>query len=165
MPDKPPTPPPLPSKLGHRHNCEEQSLSPYLEKPASVPCDGHWHPIEATKSTVHDREPIYYFFYGTLMCPVILKGVLDTDADPELREAKVVNYPLASCGQYRALINGEPGEEVLGCAVEVQSPEYEFKLAYYEGNAYKLAPCLIHFGDGKEPPKARLLCRPGIPTL
>ncbi|KAH6983433.1 hypothetical protein BKA56DRAFT_583695 [Ilyonectria sp. MPI-CAGE-AT-0026] len=149
MPSQPPTPPPLPPQPD-RHRKREQLPSPYLAKLASAPDDWLSQPIEVAEPTPYKYESIYYFFYGTLMRPDIIKGVLDLDADPVLREAKVVGYSLSSWGQYKALVDGESGEEVLGCAFEVQSPEHEFKLAYYEGNAYELAPCLIQFADGKE---------------
>lgn len=58
---------------------------------------------------------------------------------------------MSSWGQYKALIDGDTDQEVVGCGFEVQSPEQEFKLAYYETSAYELAPYLIYFTDGREP--------------
>ncbi|KAI0128105.1 hypothetical protein F4776DRAFT_196304 [Hypoxylon sp. NC0597] len=51
----------------------------------------------------------------------------------------------------RLLTTSEPGQEVAGMAYEVNSPEHQYKLAYYETNAYELAPCLVDFTDGKQP--------------
>ncbi|KAK4235389.1 hypothetical protein C8A03DRAFT_17871 [Achaetomium macrosporum] len=59
-----------------------------------------------------------------------------------------VDEPAAS-----AEFQGDPGAVVTGCACMVQSVEEEFKLAYYETNAYDLALCEIHFTNalsGKE---------------
>ncbi|RYO94928.1 hypothetical protein DL766_001231 [Monosporascus sp. MC13-8B] len=70
-----------------------------------------------------------------------------------MRPAKIEGYSLTKWGDYKALIGGEPGEEVHGMAYEVCSPEHEFNLAYYETNAYDLAPCLRQFTDGAEPKK------------
>ncbi|KAI0006947.1 hypothetical protein F4779DRAFT_620117 [Xylariaceae sp. FL0662B] len=83
--------------------------------------------------------------------PETLKHVLDIDQEPVLRPAKIVGYALSSWGQYPALIDGDTGTEVSGYAYEVQTPEHENKLAYYETNAYKLHPCQIDFSDEKEP--------------
>lgn len=102
-------------------------------------------------STPASYHPIFYFFYGTLTKPETLKHVLDIDQEPVLRPAKVVGYGLSAWGQYPALIDGDTGAEVQGYAYEVQSVEHEYKLAYYETNAYKLRPCMIRFTDGQEP--------------
>lgn len=93
-------------------------------------------------------KPIHYFFYGTLMKHNILKKVLGLEAEPVLRPAKVYGYELANWGQYKALIDGQQGTEVTGAAYLVESADHEHKLAYYETNAYVLAPCKIHFTDG-----------------
>ncbi|KAI1455953.1 hypothetical protein F4805DRAFT_434042 [Annulohypoxylon moriforme] len=95
--------------------------------------------------------PTIYFFYGTLTQPDVLKRVLDLDHDPPIRPAKIIGYSLTKWGDYKALIDGESGEEVAGVAYEVRSPEHEYKLAYYETNAYKLVPCLIEFTDERRP--------------
>ena len=95
-------------------------------------------------------EPHYYFFYGTLANPSILKGVLNLpeSSDPVLHPAKVYGYELTNWGQYKALVDGEPGAVVEGHGYFVESAEHEYKLAYYETNAYTLAPCNLYFIDG-----------------
>ncbi|KAF4996808.1 hypothetical protein FGRMN_4284 [Fusarium graminum] len=149
-PSAPPVPPPLPPSRSNPRQ-KEPRPSGFLAKLESAPED--W---VASIPMVADAEPyrykpLYYFFYGTLANTDMLKGVLDLSDEPELRQAKIVGYSLTSWGQCKALIDGKPGEEVLGYAYEVQSPEHEYKLAYYETNAYELAPCLIQFTDGNEP--------------
>ncbi|KAM0346137.1 hypothetical protein ACHAPU_005908 [Fusarium lateritium] len=139
-PSSPPAPPPLPPSRSNPRQ-KESRPSVFLAKLESAPED--W---VSSIPMMADPEPyhyslLYYFFYGTLARPDMLKGVLSLSNEPELRQAKIVGYSLTSWGQYKALIDGKPGEEVLGCAYEVQSPEQE----------YKLAPCLIQFTDGKEP--------------
>ncbi|KAI5922300.1 hypothetical protein F4810DRAFT_711664 [Camillea tinctor] len=96
-------------------------------------------------------HPMVYFFYGTLTQPKVLKRVLELDHEPVMRPAKIVGYSLTKWGDYKALIDGEMGEEVSGMAYEVTSPQHEYQLAYYETNAYDLAPCFIDFTDGQEP--------------
>lgn len=93
-------------------------------------------------------EPIYYFFYGTLMKPNILKGVLNLQTEPILRPAKVYGYELTNWGQYKALVDGESGTALTGCAYLVESLEHEYRLATYETGAYTLKPCSIYFTDG-----------------
>ncbi|SPQ20076.1 dcef45f7-a37a-4e8a-9462-e1f16ed37e11 [Thermothielavioides terrestris] len=95
-------------------------------------------------------KPTWYFFYGTLTSPAILRGVLGLESEPVLRSAKTYGYELANWGQYKTLIDSEPGTEVTGRAYMVQSAEQERKLAYYETNAYRLAPCAIYFSDSPD---------------
>ncbi|KAI1382675.1 uncharacterized protein F4822DRAFT_440951 [Hypoxylon trugodes] len=110
-----------------------------------------WETTMIAPEPPREYSPIFYFFYGTLTQPATLKRVLDLDYELVMRPAKIIGYSLTKWGDYNALIDGETGEEVVGMAYEVQSPEHEFKLAYYETNAYKLAPCLIYFTDGRAP--------------
>lgn len=62
-------------------------------------------------------------------------------------------------------MDGEPGQEVQGFAVKVESIEHEYKLAYYEMSAYELAPFKIYFLDGEEPKNSRERrpCTPEMP--
>lgn len=108
-------------------------------------------PIERPLVAEQPHRPVYYFFYGTLTQPKILSHILDLKEEPVLRPAKLIGYALAHWGQYRALVNGEPGEEVTGSAYRVQSAEDESKLARYETNAYEAVPCDIKFTDGQDP--------------
>lgn len=96
-------------------------------------------------------KPTYYFFYGTLTQPETLSHILDLKEQPVLRPAKLIGYALVDWGQYRALVHGEPGQEVSGRAYLVQSPEDKLKLARYETNAYEAVPCKIQFTDGQSP--------------
>ncbi|KAK8135501.1 hypothetical protein PG984_003441 [Apiospora sp. TS-2023a] len=96
-------------------------------------------------------KPIHYFFYGTLKDPRVLAEVLGVEQAPALRAAKIIGYSLTNWGDYKALVDGRPGEEVVGVAGEISSAEDEHKLAYYETSAYRLAPVRIFFTDGQEP--------------
>jgi hypothetical protein len=96
-------------------------------------------------------KPVYYFFYGTLTQPKILSYILDLKQPPVLRPAKLIGYALTNWGQYRALIDGKPGEEVTGYAYLVGLIDDELKLARYETNAYELVQCRIQFTDGQSP--------------
>jgi hypothetical protein len=100
---------------------------------------------------------VYYFFYGTLVKPDILRGVLSLESDPTTRPATLYGYELASWGQYRTLLDSASDTTVVGCAYLVQSAEAAHKLAYYETDAYTLAACTIRFDGqvGREPVQAR----------
>jgi hypothetical protein len=130
-------------ELGESHT---KKPSPCLDKLADMAADdGFW--SRGSELQPYTDEPAWYFFYGTLMNPDVLKSVLGLDTEPVLRSAKVYGYELTNWGQYRALVDGEPEMEVTGCAYKVRSAEEEFKLAYYETNAYIPAPCRIYFTD------------------
>ncbi|KAJ8131970.1 hypothetical protein O1611_g1650 [Lasiodiplodia mahajangana] len=141
-----PTPPPIPPPPAS-HDTKRGRPSAYLASPAAAGPDFTNKISYAPKVD----EPAWYFFYGTLTKPEILKHILDLHEEPLMRPAKIIGYALSSWGQYRALIDGEPEEEVSGFAYEVQTTEHEFKLARYETNAYKLHSCRIRFTDDKEP--------------
>lgn len=98
-------------------------------------------------------KPTFYFFYGSLIQPEILRHIQDIpkDQDIKLRPAKLIGYSLSNWGQYKALVDGEPGEEVRGQAYFVTSIEDKYKLARYETTAYKAKKCIIFFEDGMEP--------------
>ncbi|KAI1756375.1 hypothetical protein F4782DRAFT_550204 [Xylaria castorea] len=146
---RPPTPPPLPPPLAS-HTAKRKKPSTYL---ASLEAAGPNFMETAVYVPMLDEptKPVWYFFYGTLAKPEILKHILDLQEEPSLRPAKIIGYELSSWSQYRALVDGEPGAEVSGFAYEVQTIEHESKLARYETNAYKLHPCRIRFTDNKEP--------------
>jgi gamma-glutamylcyclotransferase (GGCT)/AIG2-like uncharacterized protein YtfP len=56
---------------------------------------------------------VYYFFYETLSIAANLKRIIDLQ-EPRLRKEKIIGYALAKWGDYPALINGKPGQEVSG---------------------------------------------------
>ncbi|KAI1141979.1 hypothetical protein F5Y05DRAFT_422248 [Hypoxylon sp. FL0543] len=145
---RPPTPPPLPPQSSTPRI--SQKPSQYL-RDLEVAGDDVWKTTAIASASPRKYAPKTYFFYGTLTRPEILKQVLDLDYEPIMRPAKIVGYSLTKWGDYNALIDGEPGEEVTGMAYEVSSLEHEYKLAYYEANAYELVPCLIDYTDGKQP--------------
>lgn len=123
----------------------------YLDSLASMPADYLTRPLEEEPILKQPYQPLYYFFYGTLTQPKILSHILDLQISPVLRPAKLIGYSLTNWGQYRALIDGESGEEVTGYAYFVESIEDELKLARYETNAYEPADCRIQFTDGQDP--------------
>ncbi|KAK8002426.1 hypothetical protein PG989_002145 [Apiospora arundinis] len=150
-PAQPPTPPPLPSAPRRRHLDERPSQ--YMANLEAAGPEAIRELLMAPQipASPPQYKPIHYFFYGTLKDPRMLAEVLGVDEAPTLRPAKIIGYRLTNWGDYKALIDGKSGEEVLGVACEITTPEDEHKLAYYETNAYCLAPCLVDFTDGQEP--------------
>jgi hypothetical protein len=141
LPASPPPPQPLPPpQLSHKASTSTGAAT--ISTSAPEPPSHHDDPPAPL------FEPVYYFFYGTLTKPDVLKGVLSLTSEPLLLPAKIYGYELANWGQYRTLVDGNPGAEVVGCASLVQSAEHESRLAYYETNAYAVAACKIHFLDG-----------------
>lgn len=81
----------------------------------------------------------------------MLSHVLDTVVSASsLRPAHVIGYSLELWGQYQALVDGNTGSVVEGAVYEVQSEEDEARLAHYETNAYRLAPCYINLAPAQE---------------
>ncbi|KAK6855675.1 hypothetical protein PG995_007826 [Apiospora arundinis] len=150
-PAQPPTPPPLPPAPRRRHLDEHPSQYITNLEAAGPEAIQELLRVPHTPPPPPEYEPIHYFFYGTLKDPSMLASVLGVDEAPTLRPAKIIGYRLTNWGDYKALIDGKAGEEVLGMACEIATAEDEQKLAYYETNAYRLAPCLVDFTDGQEP--------------
>lgn len=143
----PPPPPPPPSRAR-----PDSRVSPHIEQLLSAPADYLKEiPPPSTPSPTH---PVNYFFYGTLAQPEVLKRILELPQEPAYRPAHIIGYSLSSWGQYRTLINGEPGEQVHGTVFKVASEEDDAKLTYYETKAYKTAWCRLHYDDGKQPDEA-----------
>jgi gamma-glutamylcyclotransferase (GGCT)/AIG2-like uncharacterized protein YtfP len=88
-------------------------------------------------------KPVHYFFYGSLMDEKQLTQVLRLKSPPTLRPASIVGYSIKMWGPYPALIDGPPGNVVSGVVYEVQRPDHEKRLAYYETDAYRCAACFI----------------------
>ncbi|KAJ5088301.1 hypothetical protein N7456_011917 [Penicillium angulare] len=127
-----------------------EGLTPYEVMLRSAPPD-YLTNIEENICEFPPKYPVYYFFYGTLTTPAILKNTIDLPEEPKMRKAKVIGYALAKWGDYPALIDGDSGQDVHGYAYIVQTKEEAEKLASYETTAYMEAPCLIYFDDDEEP--------------
>ncbi len=91
--------------------------------------------------------PSNYFFYGSLMDPTRISGVLQLDTNPAFVPATVMGYRLMLWGPYPALI---PliGETVSGLMYEIQTEEDAQRLQRYETNNYAPQDCSIKLEDG-----------------
>ncbi|KAM7197908.1 hypothetical protein V8F20_006356 [Naviculisporaceae sp. PSN 640] len=94
------------------------------------------------------QYPVWYFFYGTLADPDVLKRLLGV-VDPIYRPASVTGGRLVEWGgKYKALIDW-PGSAVEGAAFLVESEEIEDALRCYETDKYEVVRCDIGMKDDK----------------
>lgn len=149
----PPAPPLPPSRqfIMPSNDPAAETPSEFLESHEPERAYSLKRPVEKPLIAEQPYKPVYYFFYGTLTQPKILSHILDLMEQPILRPGKIISYALANWGQYLALVDGEPGQEVTGYAYAVQSAEDELKLARYETDAYEAVPCEVWFTDGGTP--------------
>ncbi|KAK4172034.1 hypothetical protein QBC36DRAFT_338791 [Triangularia setosa] len=144
-PPPPPPPPPLPP--------QPKTSSNYTSQLASMPSDYLTNlPSPLSEELLTAYEPAYFFFYGTLTQPHILKSVLNLPehSEPVFLPAFITGYKLANWGQYKALINGD--STVLGKVYLIESREHQDRLSYYETNAYEIRSCRI---EVEEPGKKK----------
>ncbi|KAL8672107.1 MAG: hypothetical protein Q9168_003413 [Polycauliona sp. 1 TL-2023] len=96
-----------------------------------------------------DEYPVWYFFYGTLQDPEILRQCLEISDLPEMTPASVRGGILRSWdGKYKALVDGPDSARVDGYAYQVESPEHEDLLRFRETENYEVVRCRIDL-DGK----------------
>jgi hypothetical protein len=84
-----------------------------LQSDAAVSASGLSDKPRGTTHGLPPDYPVYYFFYETLSIAANLKRIIDLQ-EPRLRKEKIIGYALAKWGDYPALINGKPGQEVSG---------------------------------------------------
>ncbi|KAH9895469.1 hypothetical protein F4778DRAFT_273656 [Xylariomycetidae sp. FL2044] len=94
------------------------------------------------------QYPVWYFFYGTLADPAVLRRLLGVE--PVYREASVQGGILTTWGgKYKALIDRPRGGVVHGSAFLVEDSEQEEILCCYETAKYEVVRCEIEMGDEK----------------
>lgn len=100
---------------------------------------------------MQNQHPVWYFFYGTLGQPDLLRlqDLLDLDFLPGLQAAVVEGGRLESWGgKYKALVSGPPDAIVPGWAYLVESLEHEEALRCYETEKYEVVRCTIILENG-----------------
>ncbi|RMZ75888.1 hypothetical protein DV738_g5226, partial [Chaetothyriales sp. CBS 135597] len=114
-------------------------VSPFIQKLQAAPAESYSPPTPPAVG--------WYFVYGTLKDPALLAEILSLSQTPPLPlyPAKLTGYSLKLWGQYPALVDGYPGQEVQGMAVRIDEQRHADRLAEYETKAYRCAPCLIRF--------------------
>ncbi|KAI0846258.1 hypothetical protein F5Y00DRAFT_272202 [Daldinia vernicosa] len=87
-----------------------------------------------------NQYPVWYFFYGTLADPSVLKRLLGID--PSYCPASVVGGVLKTWGgKYKALVDAPSGKTVRGQAFLVKNQEQEECLQLYETDKYDVVRC------------------------
>jgi hypothetical protein len=105
----------------------------------------------APPSPAQDEYPVWYFFYGTLVNPDVLRRVLSLDDDakpPIYRPARITGGALLVWGgKYLALVDATERSTVEGYAFLVLSSEQEDALRCYETDQYEVVRCEIRMLD------------------
>ncbi|KAM7221449.1 hypothetical protein V8F06_003224 [Rhypophila decipiens] len=115
-----------------------------------------------------DEYPVWYFFYGTLADPTVLRRLFDitSDDDPDaivyhpakLHRSGDIRLATWGNGKYNALVDftadlsRKDGKNtpLAGKAYLVMDRAQEDALRYYETDQYEVVRCLIELEDGKE---------------
>ncbi|KAF5511357.1 hypothetical protein CGCS363_v002530 [Colletotrichum siamense] len=98
-----------------------------------------------------NEYPVWYFFYGTLADPDVLREQLGVE--PDYREASIKNGSLKTWGgKYKALVDALDAKAppVKGKAFQVMNREVEETLRTYETDKYEVTRCLIEMADSIE---------------
>ncbi|KAK6949774.1 hypothetical protein Daesc_008095 [Daldinia eschscholtzii] len=96
-----------------------------------------------------NQYPVWYFFYGTLGDPSVLKRLLG--CEPSYHPASVAHATLKTWGgKYKALVESfDDKKEVQGQAFLVENQDQEHCLQLYETDKYDVVRCEIQL-DGKK---------------
>lgn len=98
-----------------------------------------------------NEYPVWYFFYGTLADPDVLRQQLGVEVN--YREASIKCGVLKTWGgKYKALVDARDGKAppVKGKAFLVKDKEVEETLRTYETDKYEVTRCLIEMTDSIE---------------
>ncbi|KAF3063505.1 hypothetical protein GL218_01826 [Daldinia childiae] len=97
-----------------------------------------------------NQYPVWYFFYGTLADPSVLKRLLNINIDPSYCPASVVGGVLKTWGgKYKALVDAPNNKAVQGQAFLVKDQEQEECLQLYETDKYDVVRCEIQLRGKK----------------
>lgn len=119
---------------------------------------GPFIPVNGAQHATASFEPFYFFFYGSLQVPNVLKRICDLegdvyDANPLRGDAKIGGWRIKMWGPFPALVpTSQYHELVKGMAWKCEDPRHVAKLCMYETNAYRMAYCTITVptADGRE---------------
>ncbi|KAK5938798.1 hypothetical protein PMZ80_008990 [Knufia obscura] len=128
-----------------------QCLAPYLGTDMTLP--QHRPSTSCFEPRPRQNEyPVWYFFYGRLADADTLQHLLNPDQRPTLQPAKVYGARLKSWqGKYRAVVDGNAEDVVVGHAFLVENSEQEDTLCFFETDMYEVVRCNIHMEGGSQP--------------
>lgn len=96
-----------------------------------------------------NQYPVWYFFYGTLADPDVLKHHLFLTTEPLFLPATVHGGQVRTwAGKYNALVDAPPCSQVSGSAFLVESQLQEDALRFYETDKYEVVRCRLHTPKG-----------------
>ncbi|OAP58750.1 hypothetical protein AYL99_07840 [Fonsecaea erecta] len=126
-----------------------QSIAPTLAQDATMP-QNRLDDEENSPRPLQDEYPVWYFFYGTLGDPAVLKHHLNLDTEPSLVPAHIKGAEVRLwSGKYKALVDAPSGSaKVFGSAFLVRSREEEDALRFYETDKYEVVRCRIFTEQG-----------------
>ncbi|KAI1460584.1 hypothetical protein F4805DRAFT_368836 [Annulohypoxylon moriforme] len=95
-------------------------------------------------------EPFYFFFYGSLQHPTVLKHVtrMRERQEPVLKPGSIKEWEMMMWSQYPALVPKE-GSEVKGMYWKCERIEDVSRLCMYETDAYRMEFCDITTEEGE----------------
>ncbi|KAM0321705.1 hypothetical protein ACHAQA_009944 [Verticillium albo-atrum] len=98
-------------------------------------------------------EPCFFFFYGTLMDPEVLRTVAALDSLPELQDAWLAGFEMKMWnGRYPTLLPKEgmsPADTIQGKSWQATSIDQCLRLQLYETSAYECCDCVVQTGEGQ----------------
>jgi gamma-glutamylcyclotransferase (GGCT)/AIG2-like uncharacterized protein YtfP len=97
---------------------------------------------------IESAVPSNMFFYGSLMGPEVLQGVLSLDTVPIFEKASINGFAIKMWGIYPALIPHDDDSEVSGTTWLVNDFAQFARLEEYETKAYSWTTCVINKADG-----------------
>ncbi|KXH61467.1 hypothetical protein CSAL01_03878 [Colletotrichum salicis] len=103
-----------------------------------------------------DQYPVWYFFYGTLSDPSVLKNLIGI-GEPVYSAAKVRGGRLGTWGgKYKALVDAPAYETgcIEGHAFLITNKDQEDALQCYETDSYEVVRCMIEL-EGQKDEKIR----------
>ncbi|KAJ2982241.1 hypothetical protein NUW58_g6486 [Xylaria curta] len=89
-------------------------------------------------------EPFYFFFYGSLQIPNVLRRVCQIDDQNTItmiKDARIRGWKIKMWGPYPALVPAAKDHEVQGVAWLCNKSEHVARLSTYETAAYRMAYC------------------------
>ncbi|KAI1104660.1 hypothetical protein F4804DRAFT_306394 [Jackrogersella minutella] len=93
-------------------------------------------------------EPFYFFFYGSLQYPALLRDVCRLNTDPVLKPGSIKDWEVMMWSLYPALVS-KPGNEEKGVYWKCEKYKDVGRLCRYESSAYRMVHCKITTDEGE----------------
>lgn len=135
---------------------EPKTIQSYEEETVSTPADKHDEELKVVSTaspnfappSAEGWQPTVMFFYGSLMDPRVLSGVIGLKSPPKYNPGKIVGFTSKMWGPYPTMIHDNSISEVLGLAYTVEEETQLKALQRYETNNYTWRKVDIYLEDG-----------------